>query len=52
MPWFVAEKDGQFCVTKGTKDKPGAVVKCHGDKKSATDHLRAIYANYKPGEKK
>lgn len=45
MPWFVKKQNDKYCVVKGTKEQPGEVVKCHGDKKDANAHLRALYVN-------
>lgn len=41
MPWFLRDN----CVVKGTKENPGATVKCHGSRAKASAHLRALYVN-------
>ena len=47
MPWEVREEEGSFCVyVKGTEKK----VKCHSDRKSAQDQVKALYANASPEE--
>jgi len=43
MPWYVHEKEGQFCVCKKGSDTP---IKggCHSDKADAVKHMQALYA--------
>ena len=45
MPWFIDERDSQFCVVKGTKEEPGETEKCHPTEPEATAHMRALYAS-------
>ena len=51
MPWFIAKRGSKFCVTKGTKEAPGATVTCHPSRAEATAHLRALYKNVPDAKK-
>lgn len=46
MPWVVKKNDSKYCVYKKDGDTP---IKggCHGTRKEATAHMRALYANVK-----
>ena len=45
MPYFIEEREGQFCVMKGTKEDPQGTEKCHDTREKATAHLKALYVN-------
>ena len=38
MPYFIEEREGQFCVMKGTKEDPQGTEKCHDTREKATAH--------------
>jgi len=45
MPYFIEEREGKFCVMKGTKENPEGTEKCHDTREEATAHLRALYVH-------
>lgn len=45
MPYFLRTQDDKVCVVKGTKEKPGEIVKCHSTRKKALTHLATLYVN-------
>lgn len=45
MPWFIDERDDEFCVVKGTRENPIEDVACHDTKKEASAQMGALYAS-------
>ena len=45
MPWFIEEREDQYCVVKGTKEDPAETEKCHATEEAAKAHLAALYAS-------
>ena len=50
MPWFIDERDDEFCVVKGTEEEPLEVEKCHPTEGDAKAHLAALYASEEKAE--
>jgi len=45
MPWFIEQREGQYCVVKGTRDNPIETEKCHATEEAAKAHMAALYAS-------